>query len=363
MAVDIIEKSEQGFLLDRADINALLSLSEQADLDRLFAAARKARKVCFGTGIFLYGFLYFSTHCRNNCQFCQYRRANTGLARYRKTVGDVIGAAKEMKRTGVHLIDLTMGEDPAFFRSGFRPLIDLVREVKQETGLPVMVSPGVVPDTVVRELTGAGADWLACYQETHNRGLYETLRPGQDYDRRMACKRTAAGEGMLVEDGLLSGVGESPDDLADAIIAMRDQAYDQVRVMTFVPQPGTPMSEPVADRSSGPLRLTERKTIAVMRLAMPDRLIPASLDVDGLDGLKDRLDAGANVVTSIVPPAAGLAGVANQTLDIEDARRSVDHVSGVLTGCGLSIATRNQYENWIRQRRYAKTQTVSMDVA
>lgn len=363
MVTDIIEKRKNGFLFDREDIKTLLSLSETRDMDYLFAEARKARQAYFGTQVFLYGFLYFSTHCRNNCRFCQYRRANTDMERYRKTERDILKAAKEMKRAGVHLIDLTMGEDPEYFQTGFQPLIQLVRRVKQKTGLPVMVSPGVVPDSVVRQLAEAGGDWLACYQETHNRGLYETLRPGQDYDIRLACKQTAARQGLLVEDGLLSGVGESLDDLADAILAMRELPYDQVRVMTFVPQPGTPMGEISSGRFSVPSSLMERKIIAIMRLTMTDRLIPASLDVDGLEGLKDRLDAGANVVTSIVPPGAGLAGVANQTLDIEEARRSVTQVSDILTACGLSPASQTQYENWIWQRRNLKTTILSQGAA
>ena len=354
----ILKTAERGDVLGREEIKGLLSLSDPSDLSRLFAAARDARAACFGSSIFLYGFLYFSTHCRNNCRFCQYRRANTALERYRKSLPEIVSAAREMAKTGVHLIDLTMGEDPEFYRTGFHPLINLVRAVRRETGLPVMISPGVVPDGVVKDLAGTGAEWLACYQETHNRTRYAELRTGQDYDLRMASKKTAAREGMLVEEGLLTGVGERLDDLADSIICMRDLPADQVRVMTFVPQSGTPMADtPTVSR------LLERKVIAVMRLVMPDRLIPASLDVDGLDGLKDRLEAGANVVTSIVPPAAGLAGVANNALDIEDSRRSVDRVTEILAACGLRVAPHSQYRDWIGQRRTAKQTPVAAGAA
>ena len=64
-----------------------------------------------------------------------------------------------------------------------------------------------------------------------------------------------------------------------------------------MPQAGTPLADvrPGGDAD-------ELLTIAAMRLAMPDRFIPASLDVDGIAGLERRLRAGANVVTSIVPP-------------------------------------------------------------
>ncbi|MCG8618805.1 MAG: methylornithine synthase PylB [Desulfobacterales bacterium] len=361
MPADIFNRIEQRKPLNREDIGRLLRLEDPAEINRLFRMARQSRESCFGTSVFLYGFLYFSTHCRNNCRFCQYRKANTGLERYRKAMPDIIRAAKEMEKTGVHLIDLTMGEDPQFYRSGFLPLIKLTRAVKRETGLPVMVSPGVIPDTAIEELAAVGADWLACYQETYNPALYTTLRQGQDFEPRMAAKRTAVGEGLLVEEGLLTGVGERIEDLADAITAMQARPFDQVRVMTFVPQPGTPMAVPPIAVKQADLntdRLLELKTIAVMRLAMPDRLIPASLDVDGLDGLRDRLDAGANVVTSIVPPGTGLAGVANHTLDIEDARRSVARVSEILADCGLRVASRKRYGNWIRERKTLRRNTV-----
>lgn len=69
-------------------------------------------------------------------------------------------------------------------------------------------------------LREAGADWYACYQETHNRDLFTRLRLEQDYDRRKRTRLEAAGCGLLAEDGLLTGVGESAEDLADSILDM-----------------------------------------------------------------------------------------------------------------------------------------------
>jgi len=151
---------------------------------------------------------------------------------------------------------------------------------------------------------------------------------------------------MLIEEGILTGVGETQDDLADSIIWMRDFAVDQARVMTFVPQAGTPMAniEPQDN-------LKEQIIIAVMRLVLGNALIPASLDVGGLDGLKARLTAGANVVTSIVPPEKGLAGVANPSLDIEDSRRTLDYILPILKTCGLEPALPKEYQTWIENRQ------------
>ena len=76
-------------------------------------------------------------------------------------------------------------------------------------------------------------------------------------------------------------------------------------------------------------------------------LIPASLDVEGLQGLKSRLDAGANVVTSLIPPDAGLAGVAQSEKDIGDGARTVQGIQPVLARCGLRAASPKQYAQWL----------------
>ena len=247
------------------------------------------------------------------------------------------------------MIDLTMGEDPALFNSagaGFDRLVDLAQSVGQVTGLPIMVSPGVIPEDLLGRLTEAGVSWYACYQETHNRRLFHHLRPGQDYDRRLDTKFKAHRLNMLIEEGLLCGVGETAEDIAQSIEVMQTLDADQIRVMNFVPQPGTPMENRAP---ADPQR--EMLISAVMRLVFPNRLIPASLDVDGIDGLRRRLDAGANVVTSIVQPGEGLAGVARHSLDIEDGRRTHASVSKVLKACGLRTATHDEYLAWLKCRR------------
>lgn len=353
----ILNQAYDYHALGRDEIKFLLGLSDPDQIKQLFKTARQVREAHFGNQVFLYGFLYFSTYCRNACSFCQYRKSNTDLPRYRKTPNQILAAAMEMADTGVHLIDLTMGEDPQFYRpdamessnpsgTGFEQIVKIVQIIQKQTRTPVMISAGTLPKKVLSNLSDAGASWYACYQETHSPDLYKQLRPGQDFEKRLRQKAVAKNLGMLVEEGILTGVGETLDDIVGSILWMKDFDVDQARVMTFVPQPDTPMGDIIAQDS-----LTEQIIIAVMRLALPDRLIPASLDVDGLSGLKARLDAGANVVTSIVPPHKGLAGVANHSLDIDDSRRTLDQIIPVLTSSGLAPASREEYNSWVKKRQ------------
>jgi methylornithine synthase len=343
----ILAKPVSGEALTDQEIIYLLNLEQPEETGQLFSTARKARQSHFGDSVFLYGFIYFSTYCRNDCAFCLYRRSNPAGTRYRKTEAEILETAEQLTASGVHLLDLTMGEDPYYFNDGhFDQLLALVSAVKEKSGLPVMISPGVLSRDQLRDFRDLGVDWYALYQETHNRDLYSKLRLGQDYDERLELKRYAHQLGLLAEEGLLSGIEESAADLCHSFAVMRELKADQVRVMSFIPQVGTPL-----EKFNTSSHLRELKIIALMRLLMPDRLIPASLDVDGLAGLKLRLDAGANVVTSIIPPHKGFQGVSQSTLDVDEGGRSIDAILPVLSACGLHPAPVESYINWVEQRK------------
>lgn len=340
----ILEKALRGRFLTREEIEHLLRLKDAEAVARVFRAARTLRERYFGSKIFLYGFIYFSTFCRNDCRFCASRISNSTAKRYRKTGDEVIEAACLLAESGIHLIDLTMGEDPLFYDdpAAFDFPVKLVHGLKTATGLPVMVSPGMVPRKVLVEFVKAGADWFACYQETHNRRLFSRLRPHQDYDERLSTKAAAKDMGMLIEEGIMIGVGETLSDVSASLYVMHDLAVHQARVMSFVPQAGTPMS-----RRLSPPRLRELLTIAVMRLLFPNRLIPASLDVDALGHFKERLDAGANVITSLIPPHKGLSGVSQPSLGIDEGLRTARGVKSLLEKAELAAASAEDYRQWM----------------
>ncbi|MEG2005382.1 MAG: methylornithine synthase PylB, partial [Bilophila sp.] len=217
-------------------------------------------------------------------------------------------------------------------------------ELRETTGLPVMLSPGVLNDAQLDLLAQAGVDWYACYQETHNQDLFTRLRPGQGYEKRLQARRQAAALGVRTEEGVLVGVGATLEDLADSVLHMMHEPLGQVRVMTYVPHEVT---MPSAFPTTHEPYAQELQLIAIMRLYMPQRLIPASLDVDGLDGLQARLDAGANVVTSMIPSGYGFAGVVSEHLDIENHRRGTPAVRAVLEQQGLCAATPTGYRDWL----------------
>ena len=326
--------------MNKDDIVRILKCNDKKEINELFKKASEIRNEIQGNKIFAYGFVYFTTYCRNNCNFCYFRRSN-GIERYRKSEEEIMAYSKALVDSGVDLIDLTMGEDPLYHKEGFETVLRIIKALK-EMGTSVMISPGVVPDEIIDKFADAGADIFALYQETHNRELFRRLRKDQDYDERMHAKLYAKERGMFIEEGILSGVGETVEDVADSIIAMGQMGARQVRVMSFVPQAGSPM-----ENFRTPDRLEELKIIAIMRIMYPDALIPASLDVDGIAGLRDRINAGANLITSIIPPRSGLMGVANSVMDVDEGGRTGEEASEILEQMGLRIADHAEFTEFI----------------
>ncbi|SFM71394.1 methylornithine synthase PylB [Methanolobus profundi] len=334
----------RGRKLTDDNLRELLSLTEEEDIQKLNYVARKVRDHFFGNRVFLYSFVYFSTHCKNNCAFCYYNRCND-IQRYRLDMDEIRSIARAVKNETIHMVDLTMGEDP-YFHNEPEKFVDVVKAVKEETGLPIMISPGVMDDTTLTKLHENGANFLALYQETHDKDLYRKLRVGQSFDERNHARQFAKNIGYCVEDGILTGVGNDIESTIVSLRGMENGQPDMVRVMTFVPQEGTPLEE--VDQESS---LSELKIISVLRLMFPDKLIPASLDLEGIDGMVHRLNAGANVVTSIISADSSLEGVVNYDRELEERDRDSKSVIKRLRSMGMEPASQAEFNSIIEKRR------------
>ncbi|MCL2891106.1 MAG: radical SAM protein, partial [Methanomassiliicoccaceae archaeon] len=132
---DILEKASEGKGLSKEEIEKLLSVNDKDSTDRLFETARYLKKKRFGDKVFTYGFVYFSTFCRNNCSFCYYRREND-IERYRKPVEEIVSLSGDLQDSGVNLVDLTMGEDMTMHANGHEKLVDIVERVDSAVSIP-----------------------------------------------------------------------------------------------------------------------------------------------------------------------------------------------------------------------------------
>jgi methylornithine synthase len=332
------EKVIEGFQLSDDILRTLLSLESEEELEKLYHAARTVRDHHFGNRVFLNCFIYFSTHCKNQCSFCYYNCKNE-IRRYRLTKEEIKETCRSLKGAGFHMIDLTMGEDPYYYEDPDR-FVELVQIVKEELEIPIMISPGVLDNLTLLKAREKGADFFALYQETYDTELYQKLRIGQPFDGRVSARSFAKEKGYCIEDGILTGVGNDIESTILSLKGMKTNDPDMVRVMTFLPQEGTPLSD-FKDKSI----ISELKIISILRLMFPECLIPASLDLEGIDGMVPRLNAGANIVTSILPSDSRLEGVANYDREFEERDRDIKSVIKRLESMGMTPAQQVEFES------------------
>lgn len=330
------QKIIDGYKLSDLDLKSLISINDKSEIEKLHYIAREIRNNYFGNKVFLYSFVYFSTFCKNKCSFCYYNKSNY-INRYRLSLEDIYNICQKIKDESIHMVDLTMGEDP-YFHQNPEKIIEIIDLVKKELGLPIMISPGVLNDKTIEMLYQHGANFFALYQETYDKKLYEKLRIEQSFQNRIHARKFAKNLGYYVEDGILTGIGEDTDSIITSLKCMIKNEPHMVRVMTFIPQKGTPL-----EYSKQYSNLSELKIISILRLLFPDRLIPASLDVEGIEGMVDRLNAGANVVTSIIPSGSLLEGVANYDRDHAEKKRDSKSVIEKLKLMNMEPATQLEF--------------------
>ena len=99
---EVLDKAHREEILDKGDIVFLLGLRQPRQIDTDFDAARKLRLRHFGDSVFLYGFIYTSTFCRNQCNFCYYRSSNALPVRYRRGASEIIEAAQSLAESGLN---------------------------------------------------------------------------------------------------------------------------------------------------------------------------------------------------------------------------------------------------------------------
>ena len=135
LSLDIIN----GKKLSDDELRELLEIQDTEQLEKLYSVARSVRDHFFGNKVFMYSFVYFSTHCKNKCTFCYYRTSHE-ISRYRLNMEEIRSICRGLKGESIHMVDLTMGEDPYFHDEPER-FIDIVRTVRSELDLPIMISP------------------------------------------------------------------------------------------------------------------------------------------------------------------------------------------------------------------------------
>jgi len=299
-------------VLDRTAILAWLREDDPARLDELWAAADETRRRSVGDEVHLRGLIELSNYCVRACGYCGLRAANREIERYRMSADEILACAATAREYGYGTVVLQSGEDYGIHTDW---MADIVRRIKDETGLAVTLSLGERPDADLEIWRAAGADRYLLRFETSDDDLYRLIHPdlpGRRSDR-FAILATLKRLGYEAGSGIMVGIpGQTWASVADDIDAFRGLDLDMIGIGPYISHPATPLGDrswareiPPDDQIPGD-ETTVYKVVALTRLVCPEANIPSTTalaTINQIDGRELGLQRGANIVMpNLTPP-------------------------------------------------------------
>ncbi len=301
--------------------DAALALIECSDhnLPELLAAARAAKER-FKPGVITYSrkvFIPLTNLCRDYCGYCTFRRDPGDPGAHTMTPDAVLEVARAGEKLGCTEALFSLGDKPELLfpemretlrRLGYKSTLHYLEAmcelVLRETTLLPHPNPGLLSAEWIARLARVSPS-MGLMLETTNESL---LAPGKAHDnapdkvpaRRLRTIEDAGKQNVPFTTGLLIGIGESPEDRVDTLLAIRDlhERYGHIQeviVQNFRVKPAIPMAHWPEPSHGDMLR-----TVAVARLLLPDVNIQAPPNLSA-PYYEELIDAGINDWGGISP--------------------------------------------------------------
>ena len=274
--------------LEKKEIVGLLSDKQSQAI--LFKKADEIRRKSVGDEVHLRGLIEFSNICRNNCLYCGIRRDNLQLKRYRMSEEELVETARKAADMGFKTIVMQSGEDMWFNKERMCHIIEAIKKFD----VAITLSLGERSYDEYKAWFEAGADRYLMRIETTDKDLYHKLDPQMSWQHRHECLMALKEIGYELGSGIMVGLPEQTiESIADDLLYLQKIEVDMAGIGPFIPHSQTPLK----NAAGGTLDLA-RRTMAVMRLLLPDINIPATTAMESLhpQGRILALQSGANVV-------------------------------------------------------------------
>jgi len=306
-----LDEVRDGLPLSREGACRLLYCPDD-ELRALLAVALEFKQR-FKPGVITYSrkvFIPLTNLCRDYCGYCTFRRDPGEPGAHTMNPDQVMEVARAGDKMGCTEALFSLGDKPelAFpemratlrhlgYNSTLHYLEAMCERVLRETTLLPHPNPGLLSAEWITRLAAVSPS-LGLMLETTKTAL---LAPGAAHDnapdkvpaKRLRTIEEAGKQSVPFTTGLLIGIGETPEDRVDTLLAIREMHrryghIQEVIVQNFRVKPGIPMRhwpEPTLGEMM--------RTIAVARLLMPEVNIqaPPNLSAPYYDEL---LDAGIN---------------------------------------------------------------------
>jgi 7,8-didemethyl-8-hydroxy-5-deazariboflavin synthase CofG subunit len=297
--------------LSRESAYSLIRCSDQ-EVGELTAAARAAKER-FKPRIITYSrkvFLPLTNLCRDYCGYCTFRRDPGEPGAHTMTPEEVLEVVRAGEKVGCTEALFSLGDKPELdfpemrdqlHRLGYNSTLQYLEAmcalVLRETSLLPHPNPGLLSSEWLKRLAVYSPSMGLMVESTSN----ELMRPGRAHDKapdkvpskRLKTIENAGKLGIPFTTGLLIGIGETPEDRVDTLIAIRDlhRRYGHIQeviVQNFRVKRAIPMHS-----SPEPTRGEMLRTVAVARLLMPEVNIQAPPNLSA-PNYEELLNAGIN---------------------------------------------------------------------
>lgn len=310
------------------DLVHLLSVTDPADCEKIYAFADRVRQQHMGEGILLRGIVEFSNVCDNPCHYCGLNKNNLKLQRYSLSQGEIIEAVGRIVSHNIKTVVLQSGEtsglDPQWFAG-------VIRDIKKRFDISVTLSVGEKGRETYRLWKDAGADRYLLKIETTDKELYGRMHPGMSFDNRVRCLRDLEDLGYQTGSGNIIGLpGQTALSIARDILFFKEHDFDMIGIGPFIPHPGTELGA----HGRGPVELV-LKAVALTRIVTKNAHLPATTALGSLgkDHRVDGLKAGANVLMPNFTPSPY-----RKLYEIYPDKRCVDEPVGACAFCVEGMA-------------------------
>lgn len=238
-------------------------------LEPLCAAADRIRAHFCGDGFDLCTIVNGkSGRCSENCRFCaQSAHHHTGAEEYPlMSQEELVAQARKNREKGVLRYSIvTSGR-----RLPDREVDEMcraIRRIREECGISVCVSFGLLDEAQYRKVKQAGASRVHNNLETSRRN-FPNICTTHTFEDKVAAIRAAQAAGLSVCSGGIMGLGETVEDRIDMALTLRELGIRSVPVNMLNAIPGTPLEKNE--------RLTVedmRRIVAVYRFLLPGAAI------------------------------------------------------------------------------------------
>ena len=251
---------------------------------------------------------------------------------------EIIETAATARRLGCGTVVLQSGEDPSFTA----PMLgEIIRRIKDTTGLAVTLSVGVRTREELAELKAAGCDRYLLRFETSSETTFSAIHPDDTFARRVTCLNDLRELGYQVGSGFMIGLPDTTlEQVARDIMFATQLNLQMIGCGPFLAHPGTPL----AGHATLENRNVYYAVMALLRILNPHAHIPATTAFDALEpnGRNRVMQCGANIFMPNITPAKYrrlYQLYPNKPSVDEDGEDSLRNVCQRLTALGRTIST------------------------